>query len=349
MALFEKISMQEKIDFIKNLSLLIKSGKPINESFALLSEQFKSPELKKVLKKAKEKSEKGTPLYEIFGESKAFDEVFVSFIRAGEESGTLDENLENLGNWLERNHKLKKEISSATLYPKIIISFAILLGGGLTIFVLPQLVQVFQTLPVELPVTTQMMLAISEVMRESGLYVVGLVAGLMLTFYLLLKIRAIRRIYHTLSLKFPVGGTISQEYQLTIISQLVATLLRSGITLDNALDIVSESVTNIRYEEALEEVRDQISAGNSFTQALGSYPGLFPGLFVSVVNTGEETGSYSDSFQYLADFFSLRVTERTKRLPPVLEPMLLIAIGIFVAFIAHAIVIPIYEVTEGLY
>jgi len=96
-------------------------------------------------------------------------------------------------------------------------------------------------------------------------------------------------------------------------------------------------------------VRDQISAGNSFTQALGSYPGLFPGLFVSVVNTGEETGSYSDSFQYLADFFSLRVTERTKRLPTVLEPMLLIAIGIFVAFIAHAIVIPIYEVTEGLY
>lgn len=349
MAIIESISPQDKVDFVKNLSLLVKSGKPINESFDLLSKQVRSATFAKILRKGKEKIERGVRLSEVFAENKCFGKVFVSFIRAGEESGTLDENLLYLAEWLERDSILKKEISSATLYPKIIVTFAVVLGGALSVFVLPQLVPIFSTLDVDLPFTTILLLNLSELMQNYGLYVITGFIVFLVMIYFIFRIRFMKRLWHIIMLKLPVVGVISREYQLTIISQLIATLFKSGITINNSLDIISDSVTNIQYEEAVESVKERVMKGVGFAEAMNEYPHLFPSVFVSVVSTGEQTGSYSSSFGYLAEFFASRVTERTKKLPVVLEPVLLILIGVFVAFIASAIIMPIYEVTKGLY
>ncbi len=349
MPLFEKISTQEKTDFVKNLSLLVRSGKPINESFELLSRQATSPYLQKTLSEARNKIEKGTSIYEIFEESPHFGTVFVSFVRAGEESGTLEENLHNLAQWLERSNRLKKEISSATLYPKIIVSFAVLLGGALTVFVLPQLVPIFATLDVDLPITTRALLYVSDVMEEHGFLVVGGIVILAVLFYFSLRLKPVGRLYHSLVLKTPVIGIIQKEYQLTIIAQLMNTLFKSGLTINSSLEIIADSVTNVHYKEALKNINIRVAKGTGLAEAMSEYPELFPDVFVSVVATGEQTGSLGDSFQYLADFFASRVTERTQKLPNVLEPILLIAIGLFVALIASAIILPIYEVTQGLY
>ncbi len=350
MALIEAIGTQEKVDFVKNLSLLVKSGKPINESFELLANQARSPAMVKILKEAKSKIEQGTPLNEVFASSPHFGKVFVSFIRAGEESGTLDENLKHLAEWLERDSTLKKEISSATLYPKIIVSFAVILGAVLSIYILPQLVPIFSTLDVELPVATRILLFISDLMQESGFFVfLGLGVFALITYLLFKFIYPLKRMMHIIILKVPVAGVITKEYQLTIIAQLITTLFKSGLTINSSLDIIANSVTNIQYQEAIEKVKERVAKGTGFAETMSEFPHLFPGVFISVVATGEQTGSYSESFQYLADFFATRVTERTKRLPTVLEPALLIAIGAFVAFIASAIIMPIYEVTKGLY
>ena len=349
MGLLEKISTQEKVDLVNNLSLLIKSGKPINESFDLLARQARNPVLNKTLINAKEKLERGSSLHQVFEESPHFGKVFSSFIRAGEESGTLEENLEFLGNWLERNNQLKKEISSATLYPKIIIGFAVILGGALALFVLPQLVPIFGTLDVELPITTRALLFTSEAMQDHGLFIIAGLVALIAGFYGLLRIDSVRRLFDILKLKFPVFGSISKDYQLTIIAQLITTLFRSGLTINSSLDIIAESVTNSKYKESLDEIKARVAKGTSFSETMANYPDLFPEVFVSVVATGEQTGSYGESFSYLAEFFAGRVTEKTKKLPNILEPALLIAIGMFVAFIASAIILPIYEVTQGLY
>ncbi len=348
MSLLEKVSTQEKVDFVKNLSLLVKSGKPINEAFDLLAKQAESPVLKETFSSAKKESEKGVPLYQSFENSPHFGKIFVSFIRAGEESGTLDENLDYLSNWLERSNNLEKKLSSATLYPKIIVSFAVILGAGLSIFVLPQLVPIFETLDVELPIATRILLWVSELMQNFGLYIVGGILGFILWVYLLLKIRTVKRIWDIVLLKLPIAGDISGDYQLTIIAQLMSTLLRSNLTINESLDIISESVTNIKYEEALEIIQKRVAKGTSLAQTMKDYPGLFPNVFVSIVTVGEQTGSYDESFQYLADFFSDKVTTKTEKLPVIIEPVLLITIGVFVAFIAGAIILPVYEVTQGL-
>ncbi len=349
MAIYEPIRTQEKVDFVRNLSLLVRSGTPINEAFSLLAAQTRSKIMRNSLVEAKDKIEQGSSIHAVFEENKHFDNVFVSFIRAGEESGTLDENLNFLGDWLERQNTLQKEMSSATLYPKIIVTFAVVLGGVLSVVVLPRLIPIFNTLDVELPWTTRLLLWFSNLVQERAIMLLLAFAVIVAVLYALSKLNPVRRLLDKIYLKIPVFGSLFREYQLTIISQLTATLFKSGLTIKQTLDIVGDSVTNTQYEDSLLAVKDRVEGGTNFSGAMGEFPNLYPAMFTSVVASGEKSGSFSEAFAYLADFFAGKVTERTKKLPTVIEPVLLITIGVFVAFIASAIILPIYEVTKGLY
>ena len=348
MILFERVTIQEKVDLVRNLSLLVKSGLPINESFSLLAEQSSSPTLSKILHDARERMEQGTPIYRVFEKNKNFDNIFVSFIRAGEESGTLAENLNFLGDWLENESILRKEIKSATLYPKIVISVAVLLSGGLAVYVLPQLVTVFDTLDVELPWLTQALLWVSRVAQSHGALIFLGIFLLFLLIFLVSKIPLVKRVFDTIIIKIPFFGELAKEYQLAIIAQLTYTLFKSGLTIGQALEITKGSVTNTKYRNSIYKIKERVEKGTNLSSAMGEYPKLYPGVFISVVATGERTGSFSESFAYLGKFFSGRVLEKTKKLPTVLEPILLVLLGIFVALIAAAIIMPIYEVTKGI-
>ncbi len=348
MPVFENIKIQEKVDFVRNLSLLVKSGSPINECFELLEKQSRNPVFKKILARAKEKIEQGSPIHQVFEEDSNFDNVFVSFVRAGEESGTLDENLILLGDWLERQNTLKKEMSSATLYPKIIVVFATILGGGLSVFVLPQLTSVFEGLDVEMPLATRILLWFTAIMEDHGLYFFGGLVVFGVVFYLLTRLMAVKKIVDKVVLKLPIFGSLNQEYQLTIVSQLSAILFKSGLPVKQTLSIVGESVTNMEYANSLSKVIKRVEKGTKLSSAVESDPHLYPEIFISVIATGESSGAFSESLSYLAKFFGDRVTERTKRLPVVIEPLLLIFIGLIVAFLASAIILPVYQITTGI-
>lgn len=348
MIIFEKVTIQEKVDLVRNLSLLVRSGLPVNESFTLLAEQSSSEVLRKILTEARERMEQGTPIYRVFEKNKNFDTIFVSFIRAGEESGTLSENLNFLGDWLENENTLRKEIKSATLYPKIVVSVAVILGGGLAVYVLPQLTTVFETLDVELPWLTRALLWTSQVAQSYGALIFLFIFLLFLSILFISKIPVVKKIIDRIMIRIPFFGELARDYQLAIIAQLTFTLFKSGLTIGQSLDIVKESVTNTKYKSSVYKIKDRVEKGTNLSSAMSEYPKLYPGVFVSVVATGERTGSFSESFDYLARFFTGRVLEKTKKLPTVLEPLLLVFLGIFVALIAAAIIMPIYEVTKGL-
>lgn len=348
MAIFEKIKIQEKVDFVRNLSLLIKSGNPINEAFELLAKQSRNPVLKKILSRARVKIEQGTPIHQIFEEDDNFDNVFISFVRAGEESGTLDENLGFLGDWLERQNSLKKEMSSATLYPKIIVVFSIILGAGLSIFVLPQLVKVFEGLDVDLPITTRILLWFVELMENYGFYIFGGLILFGIGLYFLMKIKQVKKAIDRLMLKLPVFGQLNQEYQLTIVSQLSAILFKSGLPVRQTLAIVGESVTNSQYTQSLNRILQKVETGTKLSDAIGTEEDLYPEIFISVIATGETSGSFGESLSYLANYFADRVTDKTKKIPVVIEPIMLIFIGLLVAFLASAIILPVYQITSGI-
>jgi type IV pilus assembly protein PilC len=349
MFFLKKISTQEKKDFVKTLALLIKSGSPINESFKILADQARSPILKKTLRKAQERTERGTPIYQVFEEDPNFEQAFAGFIKAGEESGTLDKNLKYLAGWLDGKQSLEREMSSATLYPKIILVFSVFLGGGLTFFVLPQLIPIFTALEVDLPLPSRMLLAMSNFIQHRGLDLALGIVAFSLIAYLLSRFERVREIFDDLIIKVPIVGSFIRDYQLTIISQLISTLFGSGLMVTKILDITSGSVSNRTYRKSLEHIKKRVIKGDSFSMALNDFPNLYPSIYVSIITTGEETGSFVDSFTYLADYFLSSITDKTKKLPVVLEPVILILIGCFVAFIASAIILPIYQVTGGFY
>lgn len=342
------ISSQEKIDFVKSFSLLLKSGIPINQAFEILAAEAKSRFLRKFLKTAKEKIERGSQISEIFANNPSFEPVFVSFIKAGEESGTLSENLKFLANWLEKKYTLERNINRVTLYPRIIITFAVILGIGLALFVLPKLLPVFETLNVELPLTTKILLWLSKLMENYGFqFAVGFLMFVVL-FYFLSKWVPVKKIIDKIILKIPVIGSLSRNYQLTMIAQLTSVLIASGLPISKTLEIVGQSVTNFEYKKALNKIKEKVIRGTKLSGAMKSYSQLFPAVFFFIIATGEQSGSLDTSFNQLADFFSTRLKEETERLPIVIEPTLLIIIGLFVALIASAIIMPIYEITKGL-
>jgi len=345
----KRVKDEEKLELAKSLTILIESGIPINEGIGIIIKQTKPGAYRNFLIDARQKIEMGNSLYQIFQKSGMFDQIFINFIKAGENSGTLTQNLKFLSEWLEKSIILKKEIRSATLYPKIILTFGLILGLGLSIFILPQVADVLRGLNVELPITTRILLQVAAFMREYGIFlVIGIIIFIFL-FKLSSRIKPAKKIIDFLFIKAPVIGPIFRDYQLTLISQLAATLFKSGIPINHILEIISDAMPNYYYQKSIFEAKRRMEKGTNFSEIIGGFPYLYPPIFISVISIGEKTGTFEGSFSYLSDFFLSKVLRKTKLLPMIIEPVLLIIVGIFVAFIASAIILPIYEITRGIY
>ncbi len=343
-----KISSQEQVDFANNLAIMLKSGIAINESLGSLAEQAKSKKFKEILQRIKNKAEKGTALSEAFLEEEgAFGGVFVSLIKAGEASGTLEDNLSFVADWLERNNDLKREMSAAMLYPKIVLAATFLLSGGLTVFILPRLAPLFQNLRVELPITTRILMAVSLFIQEFWLAVFLGIAGIIIAFILLNRLYAVKRFLHSIYIKMPFLGNLLVDYELALISKLLSTLFRSGVSMTESLSVTSGAVLNLRYRESISKMREKVLSGTTLSGAMEEYRGLYPKNFISIVSVGEKSGTIEKSFEHLTQFYSKEVSNKTKKLPTVVEPLLLIFIGLIVGFVAMSIIMPIYEITRS--
>ncbi len=344
---FDRISANDKVTMVKNLTLMVNSGMSLNEALGLLSEQVTSPTLQKILSEGSKKMEKGSSLYDVFAENrKIFGNIFLSFIKAGERSGTLEKNLQFLSEWMEKENNLRKKISSATLYPKVVLVFGFVLAMGLTTFVLPRITNIFEDMEAEVPLVTRILMDFSNFMLNNWMWVILGVILFYVTFKALMKVEGVKRRYDSMVLKIPVFGELAKDYQLATSTQLLYSLFDVGFSINDTLSVVTETVSNVHYKEAFRAVEERIIRGDNLSSALRDHPKLFPPLFISVITTGESTGSFSSSFKHLADHYQENIRDKTEKLPTVLEPILLIAIGLVVGVIALAIILPIYSITE---
>ena len=343
-----KIKDEQKLDFAQDLRLLINSGVPIQEGLAIILNQAKQGRYKTFLMQAKEKVERGSSLYSVCKESGQFDPVFVNFIKVGEETGNLAEALNFLFEWLDNRLTLKREISSVTLYPKMLIVFSLIVVVILSVFILPNVVKVIEDLNVEPFITTVILLAISGFMVNYGIYVAAVVLLSAIFFSLSPRMPFVKKIIDGFLIRFPVVGSLFRDYQLTVISQIGFTLYRSGIPATQIFRIVSEASSNFYYKESMRKITESVEKGTNPSRVMALFPKLYPGTFVNVIAVGEKAGTLEQSFSYLARFFQVRLFRRTRLLPTIIEPVLLIIIGLFIAFVASAIILPIYDVTKGI-
>ena len=341
-------STPEKVTFTKHLATMIKAGIPIGEALASLAEQSWSPQFKRAVKGILASVNNGTSLAKSLSAYPGiFDRYYVSFVEVGEESGTLEENLSYLSGELYKDHLTRMRVESAMIYPAIVLSATFIIGGGISLFVLPKLVDLFGAFDVELPLATQILLGVASFMKTSGVLVVVSALLLLTGLTLIVRLPLIKPIWNRLALAIPILGPITSRYQITRLCRNLGTLLKSGVPIAKALEITAKTLTNMTYSSALGTCLDDVERGRPLSEPL-SKNRLFPSLLTKMAQVGEKSGKLDESFLYLGDYYDEELENITKNLTTVLEPVLLLVLGILVAFVAIAIISPIYQLTGSI-
>lgn len=345
-----RLSVKEQAFFAKRLSFLVKAGVPILESLQVLREQTKSRSLSRIIEKVIHDVSNGQYLSKSLGKFPGiFGEFAINLIQVGESSGILSQNLNYLADELKKRHALKRKVVGALVYP-IFITFATLgLTIMLTVFVFPKIMPIFTSLNVKLPLSTRIVIFVSEFLRDYGLYCFfGLVLGVIGLSVVHRKSDAFRYQVDRLILNLPLFGSMIRYYNLANMCRTMGLMLKSGIRLSEAIPITAETTGNRVFKRELERLAEAALRGGDLSVYLKKRKDIFPEMLAQLVSVGERTGSLSDTFMYLAELYESEVEDLTKNLSSLIEPVLMIVMGLLVGIIAISIITPIYEITQHL-
>lgn len=330
--------------FTKYMSVLLNSGLPIDEALQILDQQAKGA-FKQILDTLSASVRTGKTLADGMAEyPRAFSPVYVNLIRAGESSGSLQKNLDQLSLQLQKEHELNAKIRGAMMYPAVILTAGVSITVGIVVFILPSISGIFTSLNVELPLATRAMLWLSNTIRARGLIIfpaVALGAWLLTAF---LRLRVVKPFSHRVILRIPVIGKLSMKTNLARFTRLMGTLLLSGIPIQDALTVSETVLKNVRFRELFRQAHEEVVRGRTLSSLLESEPRLVPPMALRLIRVGEETGTLGDMFTYLANFYEVEVDDATRNLPALLEPLLIVGIGLMVGGLALAILSPIYKI-----
>ncbi len=342
------VTAKDKIFLAKHLAVMIKAGIPLREALVALEEQAATPSLHYLLRTCVVDLEGGQVLAFCLAKfPRVFDPFFANVIAVGETSGTLAGSLEYLSLQLEKARELKGKVRSALIYPIIVFVGALGIGAYLSFFLLPKLVPLFISLGSELPVTTRWLLAFTDLVRK---YWLGLSSGLILLLIgsvALWRIKSIRLVIHRLLISLPVFGALVRQIQLTQFARILGTLLESGVKVVPALEITAESLSNLVYQKEIYRAAKAVERGEALATELNRRRRFFNQTSISLVQVGERTGKLSESLLALATFTETEMDNDVRNLSSLIEPVVLIIVGLLVGLIAMSIISPIYQLTQS--
>src|SRR5512142_2452924 len=335
----------EKVLFTKHLSVMLTAGLTLLESIQILIEQSSTWRFRVILRAIYRRIERGERFSDALD---AFPQVFspfyVNIVRAGKLSGNLEENLEHLAVPFSTEPELRQKDRTALLYPTIVVLAAAFIRFFFATYVLPQVANLFAGLQgIKLPWVTVVLLRISAFARQyTFLSFVGLFGGLYFVWWFMRR-EFLAPFTHAVVIRLPVVGKIVQDVNLARFSLVFGTLLRSGIDITKALEVTSTVLGNIYYKRALGRVLVEVQRGQPVSEVILRYPKLFPRLTARMIGVGERAGKLEEVLGYLSDFYELEVETTMKNLQTVLEPILLLFVGLVALAMAFAILIPIYN------
>ena len=343
-----RVPAQEQLVFAKNLSVMVKAGMPVPESLRMLQKETKSRALKKILEQVISDVSNGQFLSASFEKyHNIFGDLFINIIRVGESSGTLSENLNYLADELKKKGELKSKIIGALVYPIVVLVATFGITGMLTVLIFPKILPIFKTLNVTLPVTTQILIAVSNILTNHGLTAILTALASLVFLWLILKIQKVRDFYHHFLLRLPIFGTMIKDVNLANIARTLGLTMKSGVKIVEAISITTQTLSNLVYKEQLLKITENIQKGQTISEYLYPKPRLFPAMMAQMVSVGENTGNLSETLLYLSEFYEAELGDKTKNLSNILEPILMVVMGIIVGFVAISIITPIYEVTSS--
>ncbi len=345
---FGKTLHLEKIILAKQLAVMLRAGLSLAEALKSVAEQSTSKRMKEVIQSVTEMVLNGQPLaagLEQF--PKIFSGIFTGMVKVGEVSGTLERNLAYVSDELEKDYELRRKVRGALIYPAIVLSATVVLGIGMTIFILPKLVNMFSTFKLELPLMTRIFLGIANFLVDYGVYALATAVALVVGLRLLSRTAQCKPFFHQLILALPVFGKLSRSVNLARFSRSLSVLLKSGVPIVESLTMTAAAVDNVIFRNLILRTSEEIKTGKTMAVSFGESR-YVPGIVVKMISVGERTGKLEDSLSYLSEYYSAEVDNTTKNLSTIIEPVLLIVIGVVLGFLAVAIISPIYQFTGSL-
>jgi len=347
---FTRMSIKDQTFFVKRLSFLIKAGIPMLESLVMIREQTRKKSYSLIMDTLVEDVSKGQYLSTSLAKyNKVFGEFSINIISFGESAGILSENLEYLAEELRKKDLLRKKIVSAFIYPAIVTIATFAITGFLMVYLFPKIMPVFSSLHIALPITTRIVIYLSDLLRNHGLVLIGMLAVITTAITVAVKRNKTFAFYFDMYvLKIPAIGNIIKSYNLANTTRTLGLLLKSGTTLSEALPITAKVSSNFVYRKELEKLSEIIDRGEKMSVYLSGSRNLFPDVLTQIVSIGERSGNLSKSLIYLSEMYENEVDDFTKNLSGLIEPVMMIVMGLMVGFIAISIITPIYSITQNL-
>jgi len=333
----------------RQLSTMISAGIPLLESLEILHEQASDPGFKLALDKIIERVRAGSDFSTALSEhSRLFTKIYVNMIKAGEASGQLDVILQRLADYMESVEELKREIRAAMTYPIISLVLILSITIGLVVGIVPKFQTIFLQMEMkELPLPAEILLKISDALREQYLIVIGVSIVIIVAFFMYIKTKPGMRQWHWFLLHAPVFGPLFRKVAISRFSRTFATLIQSGVPMLGALDIVAATAGNVLVEEAVLKAKDAVSKGETLGDPLTATR-VFPPMVTRMISIGEKTGALEKLLMKIAEFYDGEVRATVKALTSLIEPLLIATMGFIVGFIVLSIFLPIIKIQQSL-
>ena len=340
---FSRITLLERLVFARHLAVMIGAGLALTRSLDALAAQSSNPKFQSVLRLVRSAVVSGKSLADALRpQERIFGALFVHMVEAGEISGNLERVLKILARQMQRDHELRAKVRGAMLYPAIVVGALILVGVLMLIWVVPTLTQTFRELEIDLPFSTRLILSSSEFIVAYLWYVAGASVLVILGAARLLKTPAGRRTFDRLVLRVPLFGALVKKLNSARLARTLSSLITSGVPIIRALEVTAAVLGNIHFRNSLAEAAEAIQKGRPLSEILAAHPTLYPPLVTEMIQVGEETGTIARMLLRLALFYEEEVSNVTKNLASIIEPLLMLVIGALVGFFAFAMIQPIY-------
>lgn len=339
---------QDLVLMTRQLSSMLTSGLTLMQALAILKDQMQNEEMKEIISSIIADVQDGKTFSSAIEKyPKVFSQIYVSLIHAAESSGFLDKILLRLADNLEKEQKLKATIRSALLYPVIIVTLMFLVIGVMMIFVIPQLTVLYQNLGIALPLPTQIIVGISNfTINFWPVVIIGIGVGIF-GYQKWSHTDSGQLIHDDLVLKLPVFGKLTQQSTLTEVARTLGLLIGAGTLVVQALNETADIAGNRIYKNAIQDIAKRVEKGVSIGDSMSVYP-IFPPILVQMVKIGEQTGKLDDSLIRVSEYFEREVEGAVKTLTTALEPIIMVVLGISVAFLIISIITPIYNLTSSI-
>ncbi len=346
-AFLSRVDLREKIVFARNLATMIQAGLPLSRALAIFLKQTQNPKFRQVLNSLIDDINKGTALSDAMDKyPKIFEAVFVSMVKAGEESGGLVEALNVVGGQMEKTYTIKKKVKGAMMYPAMVVLVMCVVGVLMMIYVVPGLSASFKEAGATLPPLTKAVIAISDFLQNDSLLSLLILAVLGAAFWWFKKTPYGEHAITWLLMRSPIFGKLMKEFNSALVTRTLSSLISAGVDIVHALDITQDVVGNLFYKNTLEGAKQNVQKGVPLSKVFTENPDIYPVMVGDMMEVGEETGQLSSMLLKIAIFYEEEVDQATEDMSKLIEPLLMAVIAIFVGIFAVAMITPMYSLME---